>query len=138
MKCTKAVLRENFRAINATIKKKERSQINNQTTPPGTRKKTKTKVMKTKEMKRAKGKSLEVRRLGFQAFSAGCAGSFPGRELRLSFPHAAQHGQKKEKSFSNQAPLTQGLAPCMVVAEPGLELGSLFSWVGVLALPMTG
>ena len=98
MKCTKAVLRENFRAINATIKKKERSQINNQTTPPGTRKKTKTKVMKTKEMKRAKGKSLEVRRLGFQAFSAGCAGSFPGRELRLSFPHAAQHGQKKHQS----------------------------------------
>ena len=27
MKCTKAVLREKFRAINATIKKKERSQI---------------------------------------------------------------------------------------------------------------
>ena len=31
MKCAKAVLREKFRAINATIKKKERSQIHNQT-----------------------------------------------------------------------------------------------------------
>ena len=31
MKRAKALLREKFRAINATIKKKERSQINNQT-----------------------------------------------------------------------------------------------------------
>ena len=58
--------------------------------------------MKTKEMKRAKGNSSEVRRLGFQAFSAGCAGSFPGGELRLSFPHAAQHGQKNTRAEINE------------------------------------
>ena len=86
MKCAKAVLREKFRAINATIKKKEKSQINNQTTPPGTRKKTKTKVIKTKEMKIAKGNSLEVQWLGFHASSAGCAGSFPGRGIKTKVP----------------------------------------------------
>ena len=98
MKSAKAVLREKFRAINATIKKKERSQINNQTyTSRNQKKKTKTKVIETNKTKIAKGNSSQMQWLGFHASNAGCAGSFPGRGIKAKVPTCCTAWPKKKK-----------------------------------------